>query len=160
MGKIQPDFAFKLDALRQERHGIDLAVAVGYEAQGFNTTPAFTARVAASRAFGRTRLIGNAGYGLGAREGERFGDLRFAGLRQVTRNLSIGVDSRVRIDLERDAVEPAGEPDWEVDGGPVATYSLGRFVVSASGGATALKYRLIAGQHLGAIGLLGAGAVF
>lgn len=159
-GTMRPDFAVRVDALRQERHGLDLAASVGYEAQGFNLTPAITARLAASRLFGSTRLLANAAYGVGTTQGERFGDLRLAGLRRVTRDLHVGLDSRFRIDLERDQNEPAGEPDWEVDAGPVATYALGRFVVSANAGATALKYRLVPGQHAGLISMLGAGTVF
>ncbi|HET6147643.1 MAG TPA: hypothetical protein VFH68_08925 [Polyangia bacterium] len=159
-GTMRPDFAVRVDALRQERHGIDLAGSVGYEAQGFNLKPAIIARVAAARLLGSTRLLANAAYGVGTVEGERFGDLRLAGLRPVTRDLHVGLDSRFRIDLERDQHEPPGEPEWEVDAGPVATYALGRFVVSASAGATALKYRLVPGQHLGMISLLGAGTVF
>jgi hypothetical protein len=161
-GILRPDAALRVDILRQraDGSGLDLAAAVGYEALGFNTTPAITARLAVSRLLGSTRLLANVAYGVGTAEGERFGDLRLAGLRRVTRDLHVGLDSRFRVDLERDNDEPAGEPDWEVDAGPVATYALGRFVVSASAGATALKYRLVPGQHLGLISLLGAGTVF
>jgi len=159
-GTLRPDFAVRVDALRQERHGLDLSASVGYEAQGFNLTPAVTARLAASRLLGATRLLASAAYGTGTTQGERFGDLRLAGLRRVTRDLHLGLDSRMRIDLERDQHEPPGEAEWEVDAGPVASYALGRFVVSASAGATALKYRLVPGQHLGLISMMGAGAVF
>src|SRR5206468_10155306 len=112
------------------------------------------------RLLGSTRLLANAAYAVGTAEGERFGDVRLAGLTRVTRDLHVGLDSRLRLDLERNTVEPAGEPDWEVDAGPVATYALGRFVVSASAGATALKYRLVPGDHVGVVSLLGAGAGF
>jgi hypothetical protein len=159
-GTLRPDFAVRVDALRQERHGVDLSAAVGYEAQGFNLTPAITARLAASRLLGSTRVLANVAYAMGTAQNERFGDLRLAGLRRVTRDLHLGLDSRMRIDLERDQHEPAGEAEWEVDAGPVATYAVGRFLVSASAGATALKYRLQPGQQLGMITLLGAGAVF
>jgi hypothetical protein len=159
-GTMRPDFAVRVDALRQERHGVDLAASVGYEAQGFNLTPAITARLAASRLLGSTRLLANAAYGVGTAQSERFGDLRLAALQRVSRDLHLGLDSRMRIDLERDQHEPAGEAEWEVDAGPVASYALGRFLVSASAGATALKYRLVPGQHLGMISLLGAGTVF
>jgi hypothetical protein len=159
-GTFRPEAGLRIDVLRQERHGVDLAVLGVYEAKGFNTVRAITARVAVSRAFGDTRLIGNLGYGFGLEEGERYGDLRLAGLHAVTSHLQVGLDSRFRVDLERDADEPPGEPDWELLAGPLATYSFDRFVVSASAGLSALKLRLIETKHVGAIATLGFGSVF
>ena len=149
-----------MDALRQERHGVDLAVLGVYETKGFNTVRAVTARIALSRAFGDTRVVSNLGYGFGLEEGERYGDFRLAGLHRLTQKLQVGVDSRLRIDLERDDDEPPGEPDWEVLAGPLATYTIDRYVVSATVGYSALKYRLVEGKHTGAIATLGVGAVF
>lgn len=159
-GELRPEVALRVDALRQEVHGVDVAAVAGYEAQGFNLTPALVARAAVGRTQGNTRLTGNLGYGIGTRAGERFGDLRMAALQRVSRDLHLGVDSRFRIDLERDADEPAGEPEWELAAGPVAALSLGRFVVSAAGGATAVRYRLVPERHVGVYGLMGLGAVF
>jgi hypothetical protein len=157
---FRPEVGLRVDALRQERHGIDMAVLGVYETKGFNTVRAVTARIALSRAFGETRVVSNVGYGFGLEEGERYGDFRLAGLRRVTQRLQIGVDSRLRIDLERDADEPPGEPDWEIMAGPLATYAIDRYVVSAMVGYSALKYRLVEGRHTGAIGTIGVGAVF
>jgi len=160
-GKFRPEVGLRLDALRQERHGVDLAVVGGYESSGFNMVRAATARVAVSRAFGDTRLVSNLGGGVGLDDGERYGDFRLAGLHAVTDKLHVGLDSRIRVDLERDSDEPAGEPSWELQSGPVASYALGRFVVTASGGVSALKLRQgDTTSHVGAIGTLGLGAVF
>jgi hypothetical protein len=159
-GRFRPEAGLRLDVLRQEQHGVDLAVLGVYEAQGFNTVRAVTARVAVSRAFGDTRLVSNLGYGFGLQDGERYGDFRLAGLHALTRDLQVGLDSRFRIDLERDDDEPIGEPDWELVTGPLATYSIDRFVISATAGLSALKFRLVETTHLGAIGTLGLGAVF
>lgn len=159
-GQLQPDVAVRVDALRQELHGVDVAAVVGYEAQGFNLTPAVMARAAIGRTLGDTRLTGNVGYGVGTRDGERYGDVRVAALQRLSRDLHLGLDSRFRIDLERDSDEPAGEPEWELTAGPVAALSLGRFVVSAGGGATAIRYRLVPDRHVGVYGLMGLGAVF
>jgi hypothetical protein len=157
---FRPEAGLRLDALRQERHGVDLAVLGVYETKGFNTVRAVTARVAVSRTFGNTRLVSNVGYGIGLEEGEGYGDFRLAGLHGITEKLHIGVDSRLRMDLERDSDEPPGEPDWEVVAGPVATYAIDRFIVSAMAGYSAMKYRLVGGTSTGAIGTLGFGAVF
>jgi len=159
-GSFRPEAGLRVDALRQEAHGVDLAVLGFYETKGFNTVRAITARIAVSRAFGDTRVVSNLGYGFGLEEGERYGDFRLAGLHRVTEKLHVGVDSRLRIDLERDDDEPPGEPDYEVIAGPVATYAIDRYIVSATAGYSALKYRLVPGTHSGAIGTVGVGAVF
>jgi hypothetical protein len=110
-GTFRPEVGLRVDALRQERHGVDLAFLGLYEAKGFNTVRAITARVAVSRPFGDTRLVGDLGYGFGLEEGERYGDFRLAGLHAVTSHLQVGLDSRFRVVLERDSDEPLGEPD-------------------------------------------------
>jgi hypothetical protein len=159
-GQFRPEAGLRVDALRQERHGVDLAVLAVYEARGFNMVKAATARVAVSRTFGETRLVGNVGYGYGFEDGERYGDFRLAGLRAVTQHLQVGLDSRMRIDLERDNDEPAGEPEWDLVTGPVATYTFDRLLFSASAGMSATKMRLMPGNRVGAIGTLGVGTVF
>jgi hypothetical protein len=159
-GNFRPEAGLRIDALRQERHGVDMAVLGVYEAAGFNMVKAMTARVAVSRAFGKTRLTSNVGYGYGFQDGERYGDVRLAGLRAVTRNLHLGVDSRMRFDLEWDNDEPPGEPEWEAVAGPLATYSFDRFLLSATAGMSAMKQRLIATRHYGAVATLGFGTVF
>jgi hypothetical protein len=159
-GQLSPEFGLRVDALRQQRHGVDLALLGGYEDAGFNTVRAATARVALSRAFDDTRLVSNLGYGLGLDQGERYGDVRLAGIHPLTRALHVGLDSRFRIDLERDGDEPGGEPDWELAVGPMAAYSFGRYVVTATAGFSALKFRLAGPVHLGAIANAGLGAVF
>lgn len=158
--RVSPEVGLRVDALRQPHHGVDLALLGVYEDAGFNTVRAMTVRVAASRAFDETRVVANLGYGLGLEEGEHYGDARLAGLHPLTRDLHVGLDSRLRIDLERDSDEPPGEPDWELAVGPLAAYSLGRFVVTASAGFSAIKLRLVGPTHLGAIANLGFGAVF
>jgi hypothetical protein len=159
-GSFRPEAGLRVDALRQERHGIDMAVLGVYESAGFNTVKAITARVALSRSFGKTRLVGNVGYGYGFNDGERYGDVRLAGLRAVGRNVHVGLDSRMRFDLEYDNNEPPGEPEWEAVAGPVATYSFNRFVLTGTAGMSAMKQRLLASKHYGAVATLGFGTVF
>jgi hypothetical protein len=159
-GTLHPEVALKVDALRQERQGVDLAAAVGYEAQGFNLTPAVVARLAVGRTLDHTRLTANVGFATGTRANERYGDLRLAAMQELSGNLHLGLDSRFRIDLERDTDEPAGEAEWELNAGPMAALSVGRFVLSAGGGASAVKYRLIGDRNVGLYGLMGLGAVF
>jgi hypothetical protein len=156
---VRPEASLKVDALRQAKAGLDLAAAAGYEAYGFNTTPAVTLRLAAARLVGRTKLLANVGVGVGTEEGERYGDLRLSAMRRVLPALQLGLDSRFRIDLERDTDEPEGEAEWDVAAGPVLAFTFSRLVLSATAGPSALKLRFGAGE-LGAFGALGLGAVF
>lgn len=159
-GAVRPSVSLSVDALRQERHGIDLAVYGGFQGQGFNTVPALNVLVAVGRSFGRLNLLANVGYGYGLDAGEHYGEARLAALVRVTPNLRLGLDSRARLDLERDADEPENEPDWDLMAGPEATLSLNRFVVSAGGGLSAMQYRLSSDTRVGAQGHLSVGATF
>lgn len=138
---LAPTFEVKLDALRQERHGVDLAVTAGYEGIGFNLVPAFVTRASVGRRLGATTLVGNVAYGQGLDLEERHGDLRLAGVHRFTRRLWLGLDARVRVDLERDDDEPAGEAEWAWMTGPVATWAAGAVAVSLSAGVSAVKLR-------------------
>lgn len=159
-GILQPDVALRVDALRQERHGIDLALGTGYEALGFNLTPAVVARVALGRALGATTLVANLGYGQGLEADERYGDARFAAMLRVATDLQLGLDSRFRVDLERDDDEPADEPDWELAAGPIATWSYERWFVTAAGGVSSFALRLDPRVRIGPSASLGVGTVF
>lgn len=159
-GQTRPELGLRIDALRRERHGVDLAMFGAYEARGFNTVSALTTRVAISRAWSATRVTANVGYGFGRADGERYGDLRLAVLQRVLRHVHLGLDSRARADLERDADEPAGEPDWEIVAGPLLAVSIDSFVLTATGGYSRLVYRLVPGAHVGALASLGVGTVF
>ena len=57
-------------------------------------------------------------------------------------------------------VGPSSSFRPEVIAGPLATHSLGRYVISATAGLSAMKLRLVDSKHVGAIGTLGFGAVF
>ena len=141
-GALRPSVALTVQALRQSSHGVDLSVYGGYQAQGFNTVPAANLVVAVGRTFGRLTLLSNVGYGYGLDEGEHYGELRVAGLVRALPDLHVGLDARARVDLERDADEPENEPDFDVVAGPVVTWTVGHLAVSASGGVSAIKYRL------------------
>ncbi|HTV25101.1 MAG TPA: hypothetical protein VMG12_40685 [Polyangiaceae bacterium] len=150
----------KLDALRQEAHGLDLAIAAGYQSTGFNEVPAVAANLAIGRSLGRLQLLGNVGYGVGLEEGEQYGNAGVAGLYRVTEDIQVGIDSRFRIDLERDADEPPGERDWDLMAGPQATATVGPLAVTVGGGMAANQLRLDPNVNVGALGYVGVGAAF
>jgi hypothetical protein len=159
-GEVRPIFAGKLDALRQEGQGVDVAIAGGYEPHGFNTVRAVAATVAVGRSFDALRVQANVGAGIGLEEGERYGDTRLAALYRIGNQFRAGVDSRFRIDLERDTDEPEGEPDWELVAGPLATMTLGRFAFTGGVGVSAIRLRLETNTEVGPITYAGLGAVF
>ncbi len=155
-------FGAMIDVARAEDYGVDFAIGGDYDLLGWNRMPAAVARAALGGNVGELRLQGNAGFGLGLGEaqGERYGDVRLSGLHPLSERWYAGVDSRARIDLERDGMEPSGELDYDVQAGPVATYTYGRIAVSATGGLSAWKLRSGDTKHVGAIGALGVGAAF
>jgi hypothetical protein len=150
----------RVDALRQEAQGVDVSFAGGYESRGFNEVPALVGTVALARSLGKLQLLANVGYARGLQEAEQYGSAGVAGIYHVAPQVQLGLDSRFRIDLERDDDEPPGERDWELLAGPTLAVSAGSFAVIAGGGMAANRLRLEPGLNLGVIGYLGLGAAF
>jgi hypothetical protein len=150
----------KLDVLRQESSGVDLAMAGTYGSHGFNLVPAVELAAAIGASVGDTRLMANVAYGQGLELDERHGDVRLGAFRRVARRVHLGLDSRFRMDLERDASEPAGEPEWDVVAGPQGVLSLGRFALIAGGGVSAVKLREGGPAKVGALVTTGVGSAF
>ena len=153
-------FEGKVDALRQETSGIDLAITGGYESHGFNEVPAVAGTLALGRSVGRLQLLANVGYARGLEDSEQYGSAGLAGIYQASQQLQLGLDSRLRIDLERDDNEPPGEREWELLAGPTVTFTMGSFAVIGGTGLAANQLRLQPGLNVGAIGYLGLGAAF
>jgi hypothetical protein len=157
---LRPSAGVVIDVLREASSGVDLAVGSEYEATGWNRVPAVVARAAIARTMGKTRLIGNVALGVGLTDDELYGDVRAAALRAFGAGIFAGLDARARLDLERDDDEPDGEPDWDVQAGPVITYVIGRVAISAAAGLSAWKLRAGGPTRAGALGALGFGAWF
>jgi hypothetical protein len=155
-----PHFELRLDALHQATFGLDVAVAAGYSAAGFNTVPAAVLKVAFGRTVGATYLLANVVYEHGLQDGERAGELRLAALYPVSQAAHVGIDSRFQVDLERDNNEPAGETDWEWRSGPVATYTWNQIVFMGGAGISALRLRGGASTAVGPVLTAGFGTMF
>lgn len=154
-------FGGKVDALRQETTGVDLAIAGGYESTGFNEVAAVGGQLALGRSFGRLLLLANVGYARGLeQQEEQYASAGAAALYRVTSDMQVGVDSRFRIDLERDDDEPPGEREWDLLAGPQVTVAVGPIALSGSAGLSAQRLRLEADTQVGALGQLGVGAAF
>ena len=158
--ELEPSVGLLFDVARQEHNGLDLAVGADYELMGWNRTEGLVTRVAAGTNAGLMRMTANAAFGAALGTGDNYGDVRVSGLHPVAEGVYAGVDSRARVDLERDGDEQDGELDWDMQAGPVATLAVGRWAVSASGGVSAWKQRSHDSSKVGAVGSLGVGAVF
>jgi hypothetical protein len=153
-------FEGKIDALRQEQNGVDLAFAGGYESRGFNEVPAVAGTLALGRSLGKLQLLANVGYARGLEDAEQYGSAGLAGIYQASQQLQLGLDSRLRVDLERNDDEPPGEREWELLAGPTVTFTMGSFAVIGGTGLAVNQLRLQPGLNVGAIGYLGLGAAF
>jgi len=153
-------FGGKLDALRQETSGIDLAIVGGYEGTGFNEVPAVGGQVALGRAVGRLMLLANVGYARGLEEEEQYASAGAAAHYRMSSDVILGLDSRFRIDIERDTDEPPGEREWDLLAGPQVTIAIGSVALSGGAGLSAHRLRLVPGTNVGALGQIGVGAAF
>lgn len=159
--QMRPTVGLTVDVLRQARAGVDLAVGGAYTTHGYNEVPALLIQASIARHLtADTTVLANFEYGAGLEQGERYGAASLGAVQRLTAHWFVGLASRAHVDLERDDDEPAEERDWDVQAGPVVSYALGPIVLSASGGAAAWQLRLRPDAHIGAAGMLGAGAVF
>ena len=159
-GETQPSVEAQYDLLDRKSDGFDLQVGGGVDGNGFNEVPALFARGTIGGFYRDTYLVGMVGFELGTERGEAASSFGLAGLRDLGDNLYMGFDSRMSFDLERDDMEPEGEASWEIQAGPLVSFPVGRFALTAAFGMSAREERAAMTSDLGAYGSLGAGAVF
>lgn len=159
-GETQPSIEAQYDLLDRKSDGFDLQVSGGIDANGFNEVPALFVRSTLGGFVRETYLVGAVGFELGTERGEAASSFDLAGLRDLGGNLYMGFDSGMSFDLERDNMEPEGEASWQIQAGPLVSYPIGRFAVTAGFGMSAREQRDAMTSDLGAYGSVGAGAVF
>lgn len=159
-GEARPSIGAQYGLLDRDTDGFDLQVAGGVESTGFNQVPALFARGSVGAFYRETYLVGMVGFELGTERGEAASTFGLAGLRDLGGSLYMGFDSRMSFDLERDQMEPEGEAGWEIQAGPLVSYPVGRFAMTAGFGMSAREPRNTMTSELGAYGAVGAGAVF
>lgn len=158
-GDVSSSATIQLGLLQDEKHGLDLLVAAGYTETGLNTVPAVLASISAGHELPGLYLIGGARFELGTEQSERALALNVATVRSLSPTISVGLDSELTLDLERDASEPMGESSHSLHVGPVVTYSVSRVAVSAGWGVALDKPRM-SSSEVGAYGLVGVGTAF
>lgn len=159
-GQVEPSIEAQFAAFTSDKHGFDLQLAAGFEANGFNEVPAAYARVAGGADYQGTYLVASTTFELGTQDNERAAGLDLAGIRDLGGHVFLGFDGRLRVDLERDQMEPQGEATWDLQSGPLVGFTRGRFAITAAMGLTARQERMATTSDAGAFGTLGAGAVF
>ena len=158
-GTLEPRVVGQLGLLDENKQGLDLSAFGGWERHGFNGVPDVTARIAAGRHVGSTYLAASTAIGIGTTDNERYGELTLSGLGNVAPHLYAGLDARGRMDLQHDT-DPSTEDAWSLQAGPVASLAAGPVAVTAIAGVSARRQHTVARDDVGAITMLGVGAVF
>jgi hypothetical protein len=136
-GTLKPTIGLELQFLQQTKHGISASLGVFYKPEGLDEPEGeVEAVLSLGRRFGRTTLLLNAAYGQDAELNESDAELRGAALVRVGRSLFTGFDARYRFAI---VSKMNGEPDWDVVAGPVMSYVVSGFTLSAQVGASALS---------------------
>jgi hypothetical protein len=159
-GEVTPSFEGQVDLLDEDKQSLDLQVAAGVDANGFNEVPAGFARLTVGGHVAGTYLVGSSQFELGTQRSERAAVLDLGGIRDLGGHVFLGFDSRLRVDLEKDMSEPAGEASWDLVSGPLATYAIHRYAVTAAMGLAGRQARDAMTSDVGAFASLGVGAVF
>jgi hypothetical protein len=159
--KLRPSFGARVQALHENRHGVDGAFGVMYRPEGLTEAEGeIEAVLSAGAHLGKNYLLGNLVYGQDPEARERDGEIRLAGLRPVTSNLFLGFDGRVRFDLGSETAGGLGRSEPKLDAlvGPAATFLVGPVAFLVHGGASALRVR--SEDSFGVFFLAGAGTAF
>lgn len=136
---IYPTAGLRVQALKQERFGVDLSLGAQYKPEGLTQGDAegeIEAIVALGRRFGRLGLLLNAVFGSDFDNNDRDGEVHFSGQYTFTDRLRAGIDSRVRFDL---GSNPAGlaanhKATLDVVAGPTASVMFGPAIFVATVG--------------------------
>lgn len=134
---FRPTIGLRVQALSQERFGIDLGFGAFYKPEGFTEAEGeVEVMVMAARRFGRIGTFANLVYGQDPEGHERDGELRVGALYAVMVPLQVGLDARLRFDLgsEEKNREKEGGAEYDVLFGPTASYALGPVAVIAHAG--------------------------
>jgi hypothetical protein len=156
---LRPSIGLRLQALSQERQGIDLGVGAFYRPEGFTEAEGEVELVLAfGRRFGRFATFANLVYGQDPEGAERDGEVRLGALYAASSLLQAGLDARLRLDLgSSDGKRRAeGGAEYDLVFGPTASYALGPVAVIAQAGMSVFGTQ---SARLGAVALLGAAGV-
>jgi hypothetical protein len=140
--RVAPSAAARLQFLSEATLGLDAALSIAYNAEGFSE---FEGEIEAALAFGKTigtwRLLANVAYGQDPEGRERDGEFRAAALRRFGTGYYVGLDGRCRVDLGSDTAElrEHAESALDIDVGPIMNLVLGPVVLGVHAGFSAVQ---------------------
>jgi len=158
---LRPSVGGRLQALREGRHGVDLAAGVFYRPEGLTEPEGeIESVVSVGRHLGSVYALGNLLYGQDPEGNERDCEVRVAALRPTGSRFLLGIDGRVRFDLGSNAATLArhNEATFDSYAGPLAGAQLGPVMVSAQGGPAVMRRN--SATSYGAFAVLGVGSAF
>jgi hypothetical protein len=156
---LRPSVGLRVQALSQERQGIDMGVGAFYRPEGFTEAQGEVELVLAfGRSFGRFATFANLVYGQDPEGEERDGEVRLGALYAVTPLLQAGLDGRLRVDLgsEEGKRRAEGGADYDLVFGLTASYAFGPIAMIAQAGMSVFGTKA---AQLGAVALLGVAGV-
>jgi hypothetical protein len=138
--KMRPSIAGRVQALRQEKNGIDGALTIFFKTEGFTETEGEIETCASlGRRFERMTVVGNVVYGQDPEGNERDGEIHAAVFHR-RKWLIYGVDSRARFAIGTQHGHAATtEPVIDFLGGPVGIVAAGPISVFAQAGPSAFQ---------------------
>jgi hypothetical protein len=155
---LRPSVGGRVQALREGRHGVDLAAGMFYRPEGLSEPEGeVESVVSAGKHLGSFYALGNLLYGQDPEGNERDGEVRLAVLRPTGARFLVGVDGRLRFDLGSNPATLAAhnEPTFDANVGPLFGARLGPIMLTAQGGAAALRRQQA--TSYGAFAVLGVG---
>ena len=133
-------FGLRLQALRQDAHGLDLGLGLFYQPNDFRTEGNIVGAVMVGRRFDRVALLASALLGSDPEGDDQELDGRLSTLVMVLPYLQLGLDSRFRSVLSTDKKgEGTTAVDWELSVLPSATLTLGPIVLIGEAGLSSLQ---------------------
>jgi hypothetical protein len=157
---LKPTFGLHVQALRQDKHGVDGSVGVFYKPEGLTEGEGEVEAVfTIGRREGRWGMFANVVYGQDPEAAERDGEVRLAALYSLSERVQAGLDTRLRFDLGSDQTKRRAklEADFDLMAGPTASWVLGPIALIGQTGMSAVR---ITDLRLGMVALGGIGAAF
>ena len=151
--------------LNQEKHGINGGLSLSYDLKDFRNEGNFIAGLLVGREFGRFGVHANALFGMDGEGDDAAAELRLGGGYRMAPWFHLGLDARGRTTFSSDSKRASAESvDWEVQTGPLASFSVGPVALLAMVGPSFLRITdagaTTGHTNSGVLAFGGAGAAF
>jgi hypothetical protein len=160
--EVGPSIGARFQLLSQAKQGLNFGAALFYKAEGFDEPEGeIETLLSISRRWNDWLFVGGIAYGQDPEGNERDGELALATLLQLQDAFQLGLDARARVDLgsPRARTLSSGEPQFDLDAGPIMTWALGPIALSAHAGVAVIAFA-DAPARAGVVALAGLGTAF